>query len=494
MKPDIKKSLKYNLTRSLSLIDPLRAIKKIRAKYLIRLMTAVLFFVLILPQNIWAQEIHHFSLQQCIDYAMKHQTSVKSAEIDLATAKAKNGEITGMALPQVSASGSLQYLPSIPTQFIPDFISPAVYGVLIKEKVLPSDTKIPQPGMFPVAFGTKYSASGSISVSQILFEGSLFVALQARRTLIELSKKSVQQSERDVRVAVSKAYYNLLISQKQLDLTNTNIDRVERLLHDTKIMYQNGFAEKLDVDRVQVQLNNLKTTEINLINMLAVGDQVLKFQMGMPLHDLLTPTDTLSTSDLTGILADSAGFRYNHRIEYSLLQTQKEANEYNLKRYRMNYLPTISAFMNYGKNAGRDEFNFFQAHQPWFSTWIVGLNVDVPIFDGFQRKHQVREARLAVEKNNIQLDGLKQAINLEISQSETSLRNDIINLKSQEENMKLAESVYEAAKKKYEAGVGSNLEVVNADGDLKQAQTNYFSALYDAIIARIDYEKALGKI
>lgn len=160
----------------------------------------------------------------------------------------------------------------------------------------------------------------------------------------------------------------------------------------------------------------------------------------------------------------------------------------------MSYLPTVSAFMNYGKNAGRDQFNFFDAHEPWFSTWIVGLNVSVPIFDGFQRKNQVKEARLAVEKNNIQLEGLKQSINFEVQQSETSLRNDIINLSSQEENMKLAESVYDAAKKKYEAGVGSNLEVVNAESDLKQAQTNYFSALYDAIIAKIDYEKALGKI
>ncbi|TAM94311.1 MAG: TolC family protein [Chitinophagaceae bacterium] len=459
-----------------------------------QLFIPVTFLILIFTKASYAQEDHHFSLQQCIDYAMQHQTQIKSSEIDLETTNAKNAEITGMALPQISASGSLQYLPAIPTQFIPDFISPAVYGVLIKENVLPADTKVPQPGMFPVAFGTKYSATGSISINQTLFEGSLLVALQAKKTLIELSKKSLQQSKRDVRVSVSKAYYSLLISKKQLDLTNTNIERISKLLHDTKIMYQNGFAEQLDVDRVQVQLNNLETAKVNLINMLAVGDQLLKFQMGMPLNELLTPTDTLSTTDLVGALRDSSGFEYNNRIEYSLLQTQKKANEYNLKRYKMGYLPTVSAFMNYGKNAGRDEFNFLKSNEPWFTTWIVGLNVNVPIFDGFQRKNQVKEARLAVEKNNIQLEGLKQSINLQISQSESTLQNDIINLNSQEGNMKLAESVYEAAKKKYEAGVGSNLEVVNAESDLKQAQTNYFSALYDAIIAKIDYEESLGKI
>ncbi|MGH2644645.1 MAG: TolC family protein, partial [Chitinophagaceae bacterium] len=415
------------------------------------------FLMLAWNQKIFAQGAYHFSLQQCIDYAMQHQTQIKSSEIDLETTYAQNAQITGMALPQISASGSLQYLPAIPTQFIPDFISPAVYGVLMKENLLPAGTKIPEPGMFPVAFGTKYSTTGSISINQTLFEGSLFVALQAVKTLVALSQKSLQQSKRDVRVAVSKAYYNLLISKKQLDLTNTNIERISKLLHDTKIMYQNGFAEKLDVDRVQVQLNNLQTAKVNLVNMLAVGDQLLKFQMGMPLTELLTPTDTLSTADLVGVLRDSSGFQYDNRIEYSLLQTQKKANEFNLKRYKMGYLPTVSAFMNYGKNAGRNSFNFFDAHEPWFSTWIVGLNVNVPIFDGFQRRNQVKEASLAVEKNNIQLDGLKQAINFEISQSETTLRNDIINLTSQEGNMKLAEDVYDAAKKKYEAGVGSNL-------------------------------------
>lgn len=434
-----------------------------------------------------------FTLQQCIDYALQHQSQVRAAEIDYQTTVARNKEVTGQALPQVSAQGQLQYLPKIPTQFIPDFISPAVYGVLIKEGVLPPSTQIPASGLFPVAFGTKYSADGSISVNQTLFDGAVLVALQARKTVEELSRKSIQQSKRDVRETVSKAYYNLLITQKQMDLTNTNIARLDKLLHDTKAMYEQGFAEKLDVDRVQVQLNNLQTEKIKLINMLALSDQLLKFQMGMPLRELLTPADTLSTADLTGILADSVGFQYDNRIEYSLLQTQKKANLYNLKRYRMAYLPTVSAFMNYGKNAGRSQFDFFK-DEPWFTTWIVGVTVNVPIFDGFQRKNRVAQANLAVEKNNIELQGLQQSIDLELEQSRTSLRNDIQNLSSQQGNMDLAESVYDAARKKYEAGVGSNTEVVNAESDLKQAQTNYFSALYDAIIAKIEYQKALGKL
>lgn len=455
---------------------------------------SVLILVSSFCSSSYAQNVNRFSLQQCIDYALQHQTQIKSAQIDVKSTLAQNKEITGRALPQVSANGNLQYLPRIPTQFIPDFISPAVYGVLIKEGVLPSDTKVPSGGIFPAAFGTKYSADASVSISQILFDGSVFVALQAKETVEELSRKSLQQTKRDVKVAVSKAYYNVLISKKQMALIHANIDRIKKLLHDTKIMYKNGFAEQLDIDRINVQLNNLKTQKVKLLNLLAVSDQLLKFQMGMPLDSLLTLTDTLSMASLKGALQDSTGFTYDQRIEYSLLKTQKRANEYNLKRYKMAALPSLSVFMNYGKNAGRNEFNFFDKDEPWFTTWIVGLSIDVPIFDGFQRKSRAKQARLSIEKNKIQLEGLEQSIDLQINQSGTTLRNNIINLESQEDNMKLAEKVYETAKKKYEQGVGSNIEVINAENDLVQAQTNYFSALYDAIIAKIDYKKALGRL
>ena len=441
-----------------------------------------------------AQPVQSFSLQQCIDYALAHQNAIKLSRIDYETALAKNQEVTGLALPHVSAKGDLQYSPEIMTQFIPNFISPAVYGVLIDEGLLPSDTKVPGGGILPAAFGTTYSASGTISVTQTLFDGSVLVALQAKKTVEELAHKGIKQSEVEVKEKVSKAYYNLLISKKKMDLVNTNMARLQKLLHDTKALYDNGFAEQLDVDRVQVQLNNLETQKIQLINMLAVSDQLLKFQMGMPLDARLQPTDALNTIEGGGLLAQTDSFSYDNRIEYSLLKTQKRANAFNYKRYRLAGLPSVSAFMNYGKNAGRNEFNFFDKDEPWFSSWIIGLSINVPIFDGFQRKNQAKQAKLSVEKTSIQLDELRHSIDLQISQSKTTLRNNLINLQSQQQNMDLAESVYDKAKKKYDQGLGSNLEVIDAQSDLKQAQTNYFDALYNVMISKIDYKKAIGTL
>lgn len=439
-------------------------------------------------------DVHQFSLQQCIDYAIQHQNAIKLSQIDYQTALARNKEVTGLALPHVTASGQLQYLPEIPTQFIPNFISPAVYSVLIKEGLLPEDTKAPSGGILPAAFGTTYSASATVSVTQTLFDGSVFVALQAKETVEELARKGITQSRIEVKEKVSKAYYNLLISKKKMELVNTNLDRLKKLLHDTKALYSNGFAEQLDVDRVQVQLNNLKTEKVKLVNLLAISDQLLKFQMGMPLDQLLQPTDKLTLLNEGSEVLSIDSFSYDDRIEYSLLKTQKKANEFNYKRYKMAALPTVSAFMNYGKNAGRNEFNFFDKDEPWFSSWVIGVNVSVPIFDGFQRKNQAKQARLSVEKTQIQLDALQQSIDLEVQQSKTTLRNSMINLSAQEENMALAESVYDKAKKKYEQGLGSNLEVINAESDLKQAQTNYFDALYNTMLAKINYKKAIGDL
>lgn len=451
-------------------------------------------FIVFAGFQLKAQEVHTYSLQECIDYALAHQNSIKLSRIAYETALAKNQEVTGLALPHVSANGQVQYLPEIPTQFIPNFISPAVYSVLIKEGVLPEDTKVPSGGTLPAAFGTTYSASATLSVTQTIFDGSVFVALQAKKTVEELAHKGIKRSKIEVKEKVSKAYYNVLISKKKMELVNTNLKRLKQLLHDTRLLYENGFAEQLDVDRVQVQLNNLETEKVKLINLLAISDQLLKYQMGMPLNELLTPSDKLSLLNKEQNVMNIDSFSYDDRIEYSLLETQKKANEFNYKRYKMAALPTLSAFMNYGKNAGRNEFNFFDKDEPWFTSWIIGAKLEVPIFDGFQRKNKAKQAKLDVEKTQIQLDALKQSIDLQIQQSKTTLRNSLINLNAQQDNMTLAESVYDKAKKKYDQGIGSNREVIDAESDLKKAQTNYFDALYNTVIAKIDYKKAIGTL
>lgn len=444
--------------------------------------TLISFFYLVLAcVRVGAQEVHSFSLQQSIDYALQHQGQVAMALIDEQVTRERNKEVSGLALPQVSATGQFQDFLNIPTTLIPKkFFDPNAGP---NEKAA-------------VRFGTKYNASGTISLNQVLFDGSVLTALQARRTIEELARKNVHRTEQEVRVAVTKAYYNVLIGKKRMELLNSNLMRLQQLLHDTKETYRNGFAEKLDVDRVTVQLNNTRTEKNKLESALLLGEQLLKFQMGMPLKMQLQLTDTLGFDEVShNLLAHSLdSFDYSNRIEYSLLNTQRKVNEYDLQRYRLAYLPSLSAFGSYGVNAARDEFNFFRSGEPWFKTSIVGLSLSIPIFDGLQRQRRVEQARLNLLKTQRQMEYLQQSIDLEQQQAFTTLRNSLLAMEAQKENMALAEQVYNTTKKKYEQGVGTNIEIINAESALKEAQTNYFSALYDAMVAKVDYLKAIGKL
>ncbi|PJJ74521.1 outer membrane protein TolC [Thermoflavifilum aggregans] len=438
--------------------------------------------------------VHRFSLDDCIAYAIAHELNLQSAKIDAKITEAKEKEVTGLALPRVTASGQFQDYLKLPTTLFPDFFSPAVYAILKQENLIPQNKPVPQAGLTPVQFGTQYNLNTSLNASQTLFDPSVFVALQARETILELARKNVKRTERDLKVTVSKAYYNVWIARKQLQVVKDNIARLEKLLHDTRVMYQNGFAEKLDVDRLQVQLNNLKSQETEMQNMVTLSDQLLKFQIGMPLQDSLQLTDSLGFDDVKSDLLQDEEVDLHQRIDYQTLQTQLKANQFDLKRYQLAWLPSLSANASYGINAARTSFNFFDHDQPWFKTFYVGLNLSVPLFEGLQKKYRIDQAKLNVQKSQLQLELLDQSMQLELQQARTNLSNYLLNVASQQKNMELAQEVYEQTIKKYEAGVGSTIEINNAEGDLQQAQLNYYTALYNAMLAKIDYLKAIGKL
>ncbi|MBL0145229.1 MAG: TolC family protein [Chitinophagaceae bacterium] len=214
--------------------------------------------------------------------------------------------------------------------------------------------------------------------------------------------------------------------------------------------------------------------------------------MNMPKKDILILTDTISEETLKeNILTDA--YDYKQRKEIQVLTIAQQLNEYNVKRYKLSKIPTVVAFASYQKNAQRSKFDFF-GKGDWFTTSLVGLKVAVPIFDGNARKAKITKAQLDVDKikNNIEL--VKQSIDYDVNTSKLKMTSALLTIDVQKQNMALAEKVYNTTKKKYEQGLGSNQEIYTAQTELKVAQTNYYSALYDAISAKIDYLKAVGKL
>jgi outer membrane protein TolC len=462
-------------------------------------LTTVGLLACLLGDNpVFAQTTHRFTVQQTVDHAIKNSFTIKNALIGIQQQQQTNREVTALALPQATGSVSLNRFINIPVQSVPNFISAATYGVLVDEGVKDGSgnpIQLPNGGNFgtlALAFGVPWTASAGVDVSQILFDGQVFVGLQARNAAMQMARQTAEVTSEQIKANVQKIYYQLVVGQQQLGSVIANIERFEKLLKDTRAIYDQGFAERLDVDKVQVQLNNLKTERTKIENQLTNGNAGLKFLINLPQKDTLLLTDSLTEDVLkTDIL--EAGYNYTDRKDIQLLQTVTRLQGYNVKRYQLSAIPSLVAFGSYSKNAQRTQFNFFDKGD-WFTTFIVGLKLNVPIFDGFARRARLENARLELQKSTNQLEQTKQLMDMEAAQYRRNMTNAVLTADAQRENLELAEKVYQTTKKKYEQGLGSNQEIYNAQTELKVAQNNYYGSLYDAISAKIDYLKATGKL
>jgi len=472
-------------------------------RYLTKTILIALIFVNLFQVNIEAQQqqqpqVYQITAKGAVDIAFKNLADLKNARLDYKMAEAKNKEFTGLALPQITGSAQGNHYLTLPLIQFPDGSEVQIYDVLRQEGVKDgTGNPITKKGEFNYrnfSFITPWNVNAGVSVNQLLFEPQVFVGLQARDELLVNSELQLKVTEENVKETVYKNYYAVLISQKQLGYLVESIKRLEKLESDQKEMFKNGFVERLDIDKTTVNLNNTRTSEIQLRNAMNNGVAVLKMNLGLTQADSLILKDTLSSDGIRqGILEDD--FSYENRNEVKLLNSAIKLQNYDIRRHKLSYFPTVSAFYNFQEN-GQRQGGDAAGSQPWFwyNTNLVGLNVNVPIFDGFQKKNRIRQSKFTLEKVQNTLDMTKKAIDMEKTVARNSLINAIVAMDAQEENMKLAVKVYSSVKTKYEQGVGSSFESLQADTDLQQAQSNYFRAMYEAALAKINYLKALGKL
>lgn len=439
-----------------------------------RILYSLSLITALLPAAVKAQEIVPLSLEEANNYALHHNIDIKNAQLDILLQKARNAEITAAAYPRINAQG----------QFT-DYIDPV-------KTFVPGDF-FGKPGTFtPVTFTPKFSNSATMSGSQLLFDGSVLVALQARNTVISLFEQSSRLTEENVRYGVQKAYYSLVIAGRQYNNLKAALKFAREMLHDQEVMRDNGFIEKIDIDRSNVQINNLASDSIRINNLLEVSSQLLKFQLGMDVTQPIVLTDTNVESEIkanASLAAETA--EYSNRTEYNLLRTTLKLNQYDLRRYKLAALPSLGAFGNMGYTYSSNKFNDLFGSHYIFSS-LAGLQLNIPIFNGMLRMNQVKEAKLNVQKTENNIYKLKLAIDFQTETARTQMVNSTLAMNNQQRNMELAATVLDLAEKKYKEGVGSNLEVTVAQTQLLQAQTNYFQAMLDVMNAQTDLQKALG--
>lgn len=421
----------------------------------------------------------NYSLKEAIDYAIKNHENVKNANLDIANANARVSEIKAMGLPQVNGNFNVTNNYQIARVFIPAriFNPNAAEGELMAAK-----------------FGVANSANAGVNISQLIFDGSYTLGLKAADVYKELSAKSLTQTKQQIAEAVSKAYYGVLVNKERINLLQTNIARFDSLLRDTRAMQSKGFVEKLDVQRLEVQSNNLKTEAKNIERLQELSVNLLKFQMGLDIEENIALTDALESVELNSITpAEINDVKYSNRMEYSMLQTQERLAVLDVKNNRTKNLPRVLLNFNYGFNSGREKLGEFIT-KPWFSNGNIGVGVQVPIFDGFARKYRTIQAENNLQKIKNSYSLVENSIDMQIKQANIQLRNSYESLMENQKNMDLAKEIVRVSKVKYKQGVGTNLEILNAEAALKEAQTNYFTSLYNALIAKVDLDKAMGNI
>jgi outer membrane protein TolC len=444
---------------------------KIKYKYL------AVFAIILFAKATNAQQ--SFTLKEAIDYAIKNHASIKNANLDMLNADARVSEIKALGLPQVN--GSVNY----------------TNNFQIAKFFVPAKQFNPAAGDDEVSalkFGVPQTGNAGISLSQLLFDGSYTLGLKAADVYKELSAKSLIQTKHQIAEAVSKAYYGILVNEERLKLLQVNIGRLDTLIRETKAMNAQGFVEKLDVQRLEVQANNLKTETKNIERLQELSFYLLKFQMGMKIEEPIELKENLANIALSEIQPEEVtDFKYANRMEYSILQTQQRLAELDIKNQKAAALPRVSLIANYGFNNGRQKFGQLFT-DPWFSNGSAGIGVQVPIFDGFRRKYKTIQSENELRKVKNGYTILENSIDMQVKQATISLKNSWESLQENQKNMDLAKEIVRVSKIKYKQGVGTNLEILNAEAALKEAQTNYFTSLYNALISKVDLEKAKGEI
>lgn len=425
-----------------------------------------------------AQQLVELKLADALTYALENNPSAKNARLQLLISKATIKETTARGLPQINGAYNLDYNPKIPVVFLPNqppFGDPSI----------PSD-------VIPARFGVSYSSGLGLTVSQMIFDGSFFVGLRAAKTLLDLTNKDLKKAEIDVIENVKKAYFGVLVNQQRIRLAEANLSRIDTLLKETTALQEAGFVEKLDVSRVQVQRNNSYTQLQRSQTGLDISKQILKLQMGMPMEYeviLAESLEKLSPKEESLALLGEEGAE---RVELEQVSTQLTLAGLDLKNNQSQYMPKIDFIGNTRRSGAGNELDRVFNSSNWFGSSLVGLSMSVPIFDGFSKAARIQKNRVQINQLENQRSFLKESFKNELYAAKANLRNDLSLLDVQEANLQLATEVYQIARIKYKEGVGSNLEVVEADAALIQAEINYLGAIYDGLISKINLEKALG--
>ncbi|MEN9610429.1 MAG: hypothetical protein RLZZ628_1243 [Bacteroidota bacterium] len=448
----------------------------------------------VLTGQVKAQE--RMTLDAAVQYALAHANSIKIAESNITDADLQVKERLANGLPQVNAEVGYQFFAITPKTLIPDFISPAVYGVLVKEGVKdrtgnPIGFPAGSGGFFEGSFLQRNSLTAGVTASQLVYSGSYNVAVKAAKTYRKFVEAQVAVKKTEVRNQVMDVYLPALLVTEGMKTLDNNISNIEKLLKESSAIQKAGFSEQLDVDRLELSLANLKVERENLDRQKELILNGLKMVIQYPLDKPLEVADDVNTLLQANVnLEEQVDF--NNHAMYKFLEMTYAMNELNVEVNKAAYLPTVSAFANLQENITAN--NYFTAGSTKFlPSSVIGIKATYNIWDNREKKYKIERAQLVLEQLKLQKNDLERAIQLQNLNARIQIQTAQKRVASQQKNIALAERIYKTTQTKYKEGLGSSLEVVVSEQQLYQSQQNLRQAQYDLLVAQKALQKALGK-
>lgn len=442
---------------------------KTRKKTLLRLITIFGFvlspFFLLSQVSSRDSLLSEVTLKNAIDYAIIHQPVIRQSLLDQEIVESSiKGKLSEM-YPQINFNYNLQHT------FVVQ--SAQIGGNIVK-------------------LGAENLSAAQFTFTQAIFNKEVLLANKTKADIRLQASQSTSSNKIELAAAVSKAFYEVLSTMQQIKISGENIARIERSLKDAYNQYTAGIADKIDYKRATINLNNSKATKRSDEAMLQSKLEYLKSLMGYPVSGKLNIVFD-STQLEREIMLDTLQVPdYNARIEYRLLETQKKLLQYNVQYNKWGYLPTVSANGAYNFSYQNNQFGKLYSYN--FPYSFAAINVGFPIFQGGKRKANSQLAALDLQRNELEMVGLKNKVNGEYAQSMAIYKSSLYFYLGLKENLLLAQEVYDVVQLQYRSGIKTYLEVITSETDLRASQIVYYTAMYRLMEAKIDVQKALGQI
>ncbi len=463
--------------------------------------TLIMIIMFLTISTVYSQEnVLNLSLDEAIAYALENNRTIINAQRDIEAAKKQKWETTATGLPQVNASVEYQNFLKQPVSLLPAAAFDNTEAIIetVEDFFNLTSTGSPDPvdGFIPVRFGTKQNINATVTLSQLLFDGSYLVALQSSKVFLDISKNAKEKTDLEVRKAVINAYGNVLLAEESIKILEKNQITLIKNVKETQKIYENGLEEEESVEQLQITLLGIESSLNNAIRLKDISYKMLNVTLGIDVKRKILLKDDLPSLTAQNIDLNlmNTSLNLENNIDFKIAKNNEKSQELLLKYEKTKALPSLTAFINGGYAGNSDSFSFLKSDQQWFGSSIVGVSLNVPIFSSLGRSAKTQRAKIDFEKAKTELSETEQQLELQSANAKSNYQFAIEQYQTAKKNLDLSERIEQKNQTKFFEGVSSSFELRQAQTQLYSAQQEYLRAMLDVINNKTALETVLNTI